>query len=158
MRAVDLGAGDGYLSMAVAKLVKSVYAVDISGEMLKELRKKAKEAGIRNIETIESDGCDVPLEDAGADVVCASMYMHHIEEPENAVKEINRMLKPGGQVFLADFYLHDDMEFKEKMHDIWPGFNTDAIKQLFEKNGFKDIKIEALDDIDPAKVKKKYLF
>ena len=65
---MDLGAGDGYISRAVAKFVKKVIAVDISGKMLKELKKKARENGLKNIETIESDGQDVPVENEIVDL------------------------------------------------------------------------------------------
>ncbi|MCX7709963.1 MAG: helix-turn-helix domain-containing protein [Clostridia bacterium] len=144
MTIVDLGAGDGYISRAIAKSVKKVVAVDISSEMLKELKKKAREAGIKNIEAVESDGRDVPFENGNADMICTSMYLHHIDEPENAVAEMNRMLRPGGKVFLADFYEHSNRELKDKMHDVWPGFKPDSIKAWFEKNGFSDVKIENL--------------
>ena len=144
MSLIDLGAGDGYISRAVAKLVKKVVAVDISGEMLKQLKKKAQEEGIRNIETSETDGQDIPVKDSSIDVVCANMYLHHIEEPGIAIKEMYRVIKPGGIVFLADFNQHSDRELKEKMHDIWPGFNNDEIKKWFSENGFENISIEVL--------------
>lgn len=144
MTLADLGAGDGYISRAIAKSVKKVFAVDISGEMLKELDKKARSVGIKNIETIESDGCDVPLKNSSTDIVCASMYIHHIEEPINAIIEINRILKTGGKVFIADFYEHSDKELKEKMHDVWYGFKPDKIKGWFEENGFCNVRIEKL--------------
>ncbi len=144
MVAVDLGAGAGYLSCAIAKEVKKVMAVDISGEMLKQLKKNSREAGIKNIEAIESDGCDVPLETDSVDLVCASMYLHHIEEPKNAIAEIYRLLKPGGTVFLADFYEHSDTVLKEKMHDVWSGFKEDKISGWFKQAGFREINLELL--------------
>ncbi len=147
MTVMDLGAGDGYLSRAVARYVKKVVAVDISGEMLRELAKKAAAESIANIETLESDGCDMPVEDASMDIVCASMYLHHIEEPEQAVKEMKRVLKPGGKVFLADFKEHSNKELKEKMHDVWPGFSADEIRDWFAKCGFREIKMESLPNI-----------
>jgi excisionase family DNA binding protein len=143
MTVLDLGAGDGYLSRTVARHVRKVVAVDISGEMLKELRKKAENEGISNIETVESDGCDMPLEKASVDVVCSNMYLHHIEEPENAIIEMKRVLKPKGILFLADFKEHSNTELKEKMHDVWQGFSQEDIKAWFEKCGFSSIKINS---------------
>jgi excisionase family DNA binding protein len=142
MTVIDLGAGDGYIALSAAKYAKNIIAIDISKEMLKQLSKKARESGIKNIRTVEGDGRDIPLDDSIADVVCASMYLHHIEEPDVAIKEIYRVLKPGGTIFLADFFEHDNIGFKEKMHDIWPGFKTGVINEWFQKNGFEDIKIE----------------
>jgi excisionase family DNA binding protein len=142
---VDLGAGDGFISRFTAPFVKKVIAVDISGEMLRELRRKAKSGGLRNIETLESDGRDVPLDDSSVDMVCANMYLHHIEQPELALQEMHRIVKPGGTVFLADFYEHSDGELIRKMHDLWPGFNPDQLAASFRKAGFQEVRYETVD-------------
>jgi excisionase family DNA binding protein len=144
MLVVDLGAGDGYISREVSKIAQKVIAVDISAEMLKELKRKAAQEGIRNIETLESDGLEVPLPDACTDVVCASMYLHHITDPKLAIKEMNRILKPGAKVFLADYNEHSDKELTEKMHDIWQGFSEADLKTWFKASGFKRVKFEKL--------------
>ena len=144
MTIVDLGCGDGYISRGVAKFVKKVVAVDISGEMLKELRKKAREGGIKNIETLESNGLEVPVEDSSIDTVFANMYIHHIANPEDAIKEMYRIVKPGGHIFVAEFHEHEDMEMKEKMHDIWPGFSTAKMQEWCKAAGFRNIVIETL--------------
>lgn len=143
MTVLDLGAGSGYLSRTVAPHVKKVVAVDISSEMLKELEKRVKSEGLENIRTMESDGCDLPLEDAGMDMVCANMYLHHIEEPALAIREMKRVLKPGGMVFLADFKKHSQTELKEKMHDHWMGFKSDELKKWFEAEGFREVRVSA---------------
>lgn len=139
MTVMDLGAGNGYISRTVAKYVKKVIAVDISGEMLRELLKKAEEDGIENIETLENDGRDVAVPDGRFDMVFASMYLHHIEEPPIAVQEIYRVLKPGARVFLADYNEHGDLELKEKMHDLWAGFNPRDVEKWLKDAGFSDI-------------------
>jgi excisionase family DNA binding protein len=146
MMLMDLGAGDGYIARFAAKFVIKVLAVDLSGAMLKELTKKARLEGIKNIETIESDGLDIPVNDALVDVVCANMYLHHIEDPGLAIREMYRVIKPGGLVFIADFFEHTDDRLKEKMHDIWPGFNVQTMKDWFGKNGFGDINLQKVID------------
>jgi len=146
MTVMDLGSGDGYISRSIAGFVKQVIAVDISKEMLKELNKKASQEGVENIRTVESDGRDVPMKDSSIDLIFSNMYLHHIEEPELAINEMFRLLKPGGTAFLADFHEHVNKELKEKMHDVWMGFNTEEIKGWFQKTGFKDIKIETIPD------------
>jgi excisionase family DNA binding protein len=151
MTLVDLGAGDGYLSRAVAPQVNKVIAVDISGEMLKELKKRAERDKIENIETVESDGCDTPLEEESVDLVCANMFLHHIEEPILAVREMQRVLKPGGKVFLADLKEHGNREFKERMHDTWPGFSQNEVREWFARCDFQNIQIDASARKQPSK-------
>lgn len=142
---VDLGAGDGYLSRAVAAKVGSVIAVDISGAMLHELSKKAAKEGLSNIQTLLSDGCDMPLADKSAEIVCANMFLHHIEEPVEVIKEMYRVLKPGGKVFLADLIEHGNKEFKEKMHDVWQGFSQTEVRSWFAKTGFKILEYDSFN-------------
>lgn len=146
MTVVDLGAGNGYLSRAVAGFVQKVMAVDISAEMLGQLRKKAREEGLTNIETIEGDGCDMPVADSAVDLVCANMYLHHIEDIEPAVKEMFRVLKTGGNVFLADLAEHSNTELKERMHDVWQGFKTAELKKIFESSGFLNVKVQMVQE------------
>jgi excisionase family DNA binding protein len=142
MTLADLGAGDGYLSRAVSPKVEQVIAVDISGEMLKELGRKAAQEGLGNIRTIKADGCDLPLEDESIDLVCANMFLHHLEEPMMAIREMRRILKPGGSVFLADLREHGNREFKERMHDVWQGFSQNDVKEWFVKCGFRNISFD----------------
>ncbi|MCL6589487.1 MAG: methyltransferase domain-containing protein [Firmicutes bacterium] len=141
MTLMDLGAGDGYIARHAAAAVRKVIAVDISREMLKELQNKARAEGINNIETIESDGCDVPLDGSSIDVVCASMYLHHIEDPLAAFKEIHRLLKPGGTVFIADYHEHSNEELKARMHDLWPGFKLESIRSWAGAANFKNVQL-----------------
>ena len=140
---VDLGAGDGSLSRAVASKVGKVIAVDISVEMLKELKKKAGQDGIGNIHIMEGDGCDLPIDEESVDLVCANMFLHHIEEPLLAIREMHRVLKPGGKVFLADLKEHGNGEFKDRMHDAWQGFSQKEVEEWFAKCGFNGIHFDS---------------
>ncbi len=146
MKVIDLGAGDGYLSRAIAGHVRKVVAVDISAEMLKELRQKAGEEGKENIEVLECDGRDIPLPDSSVDLICSNMYLHHIEDPETAVREMKRLLKPNGKVFLADLKEHFNRELKDRMHDFWQGFSADELKGWFIKCGFKNVNMEFFEE------------
>ncbi|RCX17164.1 excisionase family DNA binding protein [Anaerobacterium chartisolvens] len=150
MTVVDLGAGDGYISISVAPRVKKVIAVDISQGMLKELEKKAFRENLKNIDTVLTDGGEISLEDSSVDMVCASMVLHHIEEPEASIEEMYRVIKPGGSVFVLDFVQHGDRALMEKMHDKWPGFDVGEMEELFMQAGFRDIKIEKDFDCDGA--------
>lgn len=158
MTIIDLGSGNGYISLAVAKYVKKVIAVDISGEMLSELVKNARLGGIKNIETIESDGQDVALKESAADLVCANMYLHHIEQPKLAIKEVARLLKIGGMVFLADYNEHKNVDLKEKMHDIWPGFKINEVEKWFSSNGFKEINVITINKETKKNGEKTHIF
>lgn len=146
MTVVDLGCGDGYISRAVSVMVEKVFAIDISSKMLEQLNKKAAEAGIRNIETIETEAQEIPIQDSSADVVFASMFLHHIEDPEEIIQEVYRIVKPGGTAVIADFEKHKNTEMQKKMFDVWSGFSTTEIRKWFKSSGFKNVRIETLED------------
>ena len=146
MTVADLGAGDGYLTLEAAKNSKKVFAVDISGGMLGKLKEKAEKKGLKNIVLLEGDAIDIPLNDSSVNIVSASMFLHHIEEPAMAAKEMHRILKPGGKVFLADLKRHSNDEFSLEMHDLWNGFTRSELVKWFENNGFENINITELKD------------
>lgn len=142
MTVVDLGCGDGYISRSVAGMVERVIAIDISGKMLEQLNKKASESGIGNIETIETEAQEVPLVDSSVDIAFASMFLHHIEEPEEIIREIHRILRPGGMAVIADFQKHKNNELKNAMHDFWCGFSTAEMTKWLKESGFRSIRVE----------------
>lgn len=156
---LDLGSGDGYIARFAAPSVGKVLALDISGAMLRELERKAKAEGLRNIETVEGDGCDLPFADSSVDLVTANMYLHHIEEPEAAIAEIRRVLRMDGAVFLADFIEHGDREMMTRMHDLWPGFEPETVRRWFTAAAFRKIRLEFPDDaVSPRKTGVKPIF
>jgi excisionase family DNA binding protein len=80
-RVLDLGCGDGYLTRAVAPLSDTVIGVDISEEMIKELKLQSEKANIKNIIAIKSDGRNLhSLDDEEVDFICSNMYLHNLEE------------------------------------------------------------------------------
>ena len=74
------------------------------------------------------------------------MYLHHIEKPESAAVEMYRILKPGGNVIITDFFEHSNTVLQEEMHDIWPGFSKKRIIEIFSSVGFKKINVLHLID------------
>jgi excisionase family DNA binding protein len=146
MIVMDIGAGNGYFSLSVSRFVKKVISVDISVEMINELKRKAEKGNIKNIELIESDGLDVPVEDSCVDLICTNMYLHHIEKPEEALKEMYRILKPGGKIFLSDYLEHKNKKLVDEMHDLWFGFSKLQLEEYLKKSSFKNIKYEKLDN------------
>ncbi len=78
--AFDVGAGSGYLTIPLARIFKKVYAVEISEEMAKILRKRVEEEGLLNVGIILSD--TPPDVDFKIDVVLFSNVLHEMESSE----------------------------------------------------------------------------
>ncbi len=91
---LDLGCGNGSITLEVAKHVKHVTAVDMSGEMLKLVEEKARKNGISNIEYVQSSIEDIdPLEIGQYDVVIASRSLGNIYNIQKELKKIDRIAK-----------------------------------------------------------------
>lgn len=101
---VDLGAGTGYLALAVAPLVSSVIAVDISPVMAQNLGERAVQAGLSNVKTEVSDLRSVHLPELSVDLVVTSYALHHLRDPDKQalIRETARWLRPGGRIVIAD--------------------------------------------------------
>jgi ubiquinone/menaquinone biosynthesis C-methylase UbiE len=101
---VDLGAGTGLLSLALAPRVQKLVAVDISERMLERLDDTAAADGVHNVEPLVADLRRLPLEDEFATLVVSNYAFHHLDDPgkELALAEARRILRPGGRLVLCD--------------------------------------------------------
>ncbi len=100
---LDCGAGTGELSLAAAKRAESVVCTDLSENMLKTAKKKAKARGAENISFEARNIFDLKDPDCRYDVVIAGNVLHLLTNPEGAVRELYRVLKPGGRLLLPTF-------------------------------------------------------
>ncbi|HEX8916633.1 MAG TPA: methyltransferase domain-containing protein [Humisphaera sp.] len=101
----DIGAGSGYFSFRIAALVPrgKVLAVDIQQEMLDLVAKRAKEAGVANVEPVLGTITDPKLPDAGVDVVLMVDAYHEFDHPQEMMTAIVKALKPGGRVVQIEY-------------------------------------------------------
>jgi ubiquinone/menaquinone biosynthesis C-methylase UbiE len=101
---VDLGAGTGFVTTALAPRVSSVLAVDISPAMAKSLAERAAEAGLRNVLTEVSDLKDFQLPASSADLVVSNYALHHLVDPDKRALAARAAtwLRPGGRLVIAD--------------------------------------------------------
>jgi ubiquinone/menaquinone biosynthesis C-methylase UbiE len=101
---VDLGAGTGFVALALAPLVDSVLAVDISPDMTQSLAARAEQAGLKNVRAEVADLSAFRLPAASADLVVSSYVLHHLrdEDKRALAAEAARWLRPGGRIVIAD--------------------------------------------------------
>ena len=98
MTVADIGAGTGFLAAGLAPLVRLVHVVDASPEMLAVARQNLN--AFANVEYHQADGLSLPFADASLDAVFANMYLHHIPQPGDAIREMLRVLRPGGRLVM----------------------------------------------------------
>ena len=97
-RVLDVGAGTGAFSFAVAPYVREVVAV----EQDEELAARARADAPPNVEVLTGDGEHLALEPFSFDLAGCLRVLHHTRRPELMVAELVRMTRPGGTILVAD--------------------------------------------------------
>jgi demethylmenaquinone methyltransferase/2-methoxy-6-polyprenyl-1,4-benzoquinol methylase len=100
-RVLDCGVGSGSLSIALNSLSPNraaFYGIDISAAMLGAAKTEMQKAGI-SPQLEQADILNIPHEDQSFNVVMAAHVLEHLSDPQQAVAEMVRVLKPGGVLF-----------------------------------------------------------
>jgi ubiquinone/menaquinone biosynthesis C-methylase UbiE len=100
--ALDLGCGAGHLAFALAPLVGQVVAADPSSSMLSTVSGAARERGLQNIRTQQTGAETLPFPDGRFDVVSSRYSAHHWFDLPRALREMRRVVKPGGYLLMID--------------------------------------------------------
>ena len=106
---LDYGCGPGSYNAPLIELVGTsgvIYALDIHPSAIKKVRKIAAQRAVSNIKTIESD-CDTGLPDNHLDVVLLYDTFHNLCRPEDVLRELQRVLKPGGILSFSDHHMDE---------------------------------------------------
>lgn len=101
-RLLDLGCGAGHVSFHLAPLVADVVAYDLSAQMLDVVKAAARERGLGNIRTELGAAECLPFPDASFDFVFSRYSAHHWSDVGQALREVRRVLKPGGVAAFVD--------------------------------------------------------
>ena len=103
MSVVDYGCGPGSFTIPAAELIGRegrVFAVDIHPLAISSVKQKASRKGLQNVETIPVKGYDTGIRDSSIDRVLLIDTIHLIDDPDALFREIRRMLKPDGLLFM----------------------------------------------------------
>jgi ubiquinone/menaquinone biosynthesis C-methylase UbiE len=101
-KVLEVGAGTGFflLNLWQSGYARELHATDISDGMLEVCRENATRLGCA-VTTRTADAERLPYDDGEFDLVVGHAFLHHIPEPDVAFREIARVLRPGGSVFIA---------------------------------------------------------
>ena len=145
----DLGCGTGQVSAALAPFVERVIAVDASAAMLQAAKKRLQ--GFENVDLRRGELEALPVDDAKLDAATLMLVLHHVPEPQRALAEVARVLKPGGRAIIVDMLPHDRESYRQQMGHVWLGFSDEHVRRLFQESGFEDVRIVALPPDAKAK-------
>ena len=131
---LDFGGGTGLLTLPLAKQAKSVTLVDISEKMLEQARLKAEQQDIKNIQFLEQDLLEKPLEQE-FDLIIVSRVLHHMPDLDEALSLFHQHLKEDGQLLIADF---------TKTEANHHGFDLAELEKQLIEHGFSSVHSQIL--------------
>lgn len=122
-RVLDLGCGAGTDLLVAAQMAGPagrVAGVDMTPAMLARVRESARAMGLENVRVHESVIESLPLEDESVDVVLSNGVIDLVPDKQAVFDEIDRVLRPGGRVQLADVVIHTEVsEDARERIDLW---------------------------------------
>ena len=139
----DVGTGTGFVIEGLASQVSKVYGFDQSPEMLAVAQRNV--TPFDNVELRQALGEALPLPDGSLDAVFGNMYLHHAPNPQAAIVELVRLLRPGGRLVLTDLDAHDQAWMLETMADRWLGFERNVIGDWFLAAGLTDVIVDCAE-------------
>jgi ubiquinone/menaquinone biosynthesis C-methylase UbiE len=137
--AADIGAGTGFLTEALVTRGLRVVAVDQSEAMLEALERKY--SAVDDVECRVGVAEALPIDDGAVDHAFANMFIHHVENPPDAIREMARIIRPGGRLVITDLDAHDHEFLREEQHDRWLGFERDEVRAWLGEAGLVDIRV-----------------
>lgn len=145
----DLGCGTGGTAEYLAPVVRKVIAIDREASMLDAARKRL--ARFDNVEFRQDDLADLSLGDADADVAIVSLVMVYMADPQEVVRGIARILRPGGILLIIDLVAHDRENYRHTMGHQHLGFDESQVQAWARAAGFEDVRFRRLRPDTSAK-------
>ena len=122
---LDLGCGAGTDLLIAAQMTGPTgraIGVDMTDAMLNRARVSAAEMGLANVELHESLIESLPLADGSVEVVISNGVIDLVPDKDAVLDEIDRVLRPGGRLQIADVVIHTDVSADaRKRIDLWTG-------------------------------------
>ena len=148
---VDLGSGagnDAFIARHEIGETGKVIGIDFTPAMIERARINAETRGLNNVEFRQGDIEQMPLSNNTADVVVSNCVLNLVPGKNNVLKEIFRVLKPGGHFSISDIVLEGELPKQiQEAAEMYAGCVSGAIQkqvylELIESNGFTNIKIQ----------------
>ena len=113
---LDIATGGGHTALAFAPYVREVVATDLTARMLEAAETYARAQGVPNVRFERADAEDLPFPDASFDIITTRIAPHHFPNPRRFVREVARVLRPGGRFLLDDNMAPEDSELDAFMN------------------------------------------
>ncbi len=145
---LDLGTGTGWILQLLAPHYRRAVGVDASRDMLTVARANLDKAGILKASVRHADILNLTLDGQDFDLVTIHQVLHFLDQPELAIAEAARVLRPGGRLLIVDLAPHALEYLREDHAHVRLGFSHDTIGDWLDKIG---LEVEQAIDLSPDK-------
>ncbi|KXF76792.1 ArsR family transcriptional regulator [Paramesorhizobium deserti] len=132
---LDVGTGTGRLLELFSLLYVRGVGIDINRDMLTVARANLDRAGITNAQVRQGDVYALPVERESFDLVTIHQVLHFLEDPQAAIREAARALRPGGRLLIVDFAPHTLEFLREEHAHLRLGFSDEQMRAWLTEAG-----------------------
>lgn len=154
LRVLDVATGGGHTALAFAGFTPAVIATDLTLPMLAAARGFIRDRGAANVSFLAADVEALPFRDASFGVVTCRIAAHHFPAILPALKEIARVLEPGGAFLLQDILGHDDRELAAFILEVEKRRDPSHVRSLPQREWAAFLKAAGMTVIDEGMVSK----
>jgi phosphatidylethanolamine/phosphatidyl-N-methylethanolamine N-methyltransferase len=155
-RVLEVAAGTGIITSAIAQVSDSVVATDYAAAMVKALEQRVKDAGLNNVTCEQADIYALSYLPGEFDAVVAANVLHLVPDLPAALKALRNVIKPGGSL-VAPTFCHDETRVSWLVSRLltvsgFPGhrrFTLRSLRGALEENGLEVVETELLPGLIP---------
>ncbi len=140
----DIGCGTGNVLSLFHPGAMKLIAIDSSENMLKRAEEKLRNLGANNVDIRLGDAHDPPLAKGEAGLITIVNVLHHLEEPEKAVREALSRLHSGDIMIINDFLEHQQRWLQTDLRHQWLGFNRQKVSSWVQSERIEMLSWEIL--------------
>lgn len=153
---LDVGTGTGRMLELLAPHVRRGFGVDNSPEMLAIARDRLERSGAQHCQVRLADLYRLPFRNAtresGFDAVIFHQVLHYLDEPQFAVGEVARVMKPGGKLVIVDFAPHELEFLRADLAHRRLGFSDREVESWVTAAGLEPVLVDAIAPSGAAKL------
>lgn len=135
MEVLDVGCGTGFLSEGILEVTPTVWGLDITPEQLQRARKKLP------IPLVRGDAENLPFSSERFDAVLSSGSIEYWPDPGQALREMHRVLRPGGVAMVGGPTRPQDRLYRLLADNMMLFYDEEEAVAMFEEAGFRDIRV-----------------
>jgi ArsR family transcriptional regulator len=144
---LDLGTGTGWVLQLLSPLYRRAIGIDASRDMLSVARSNLDKAGITKASVRHGDILNLPVEGQDFDLVTVHQVLHFLDQPELAIAEAARVLRPGGRLLIVDFAPHTLEHLRDEHAHVRLGFSHQVMAEWLSKIGME---VEEAINLEPG--------